>query len=239
MADRPILFSGPMIRALLAGTKTQTRRELKPQPDERTTHVSVCRDQWMGIGPSDAGGTSQWDSWTKLRFAAGDRLWVRETHGFNHYEYERGKAPKTRPADLDDQHISYRADEDDCETLNELLYRPSIFMPRWASRLTLTVTDVRIARLQDCSEADAVAEGVEPENVGGLTGWRSYEVIQTGPHKGKAHPHSVVPNASPVTSYAELWNAINGPGAWEANPWIVAVSFEISRHNIDAEVPHV
>jgi hypothetical protein len=106
-------------------------------------------------------------------------------------------------------------------------------MPRWASRLTLTVTDVRVERLQDCSEDDAIAEGIEPVLCEPLAGWRSYEVIHTGPHKGKAHPHSLVPNAEAVTSYRELWDSINGPGAWDANPWVTAISFSCEMRNID------
>lgn len=109
-------------------------------------------------------------------------------------------------------------------------------MYRWASRITLTVTDVRVERLQDCSEADAIAEGILRENVilgahcaGGvhseITGERYFDPSSNDEEDG--HEYA-------VGAYAALWNNINGDGAWEANPWVVAVSFEVAEGNIDA-----
>jgi hypothetical protein len=103
-------------------------------------------------------------------------------------------------------------------------------MPRWASRLTLTVTDVRVERLQDCSEADAEAEGVERVDYQGAQAWKSYETYPDG----SRHPHSSVPNRLARISYRELWNSINGAGAWEQNPWVVALTFTVEQRNIDA-----
>ncbi|QPI73894.1 hypothetical protein [Sphingobium sp. Cam5-1] len=247
MADRPILFSAPMVRALLEGRKTQTRRILskarvfatpeRPAFTLKGEHMSRALQAASGFRHLHGDGwfwecdALEWQApatrtgvMAHIGYAVGDRLWVRETHGFNHYEYERGKAPKVRPDDLDDLHISYRADEYDREIRSELLYRPSIFMPRWASRLTLTVTDVRVQRLQDCSEADALAEGIEARGVGSLWGWIDY--LETNPNVTRHF-------ADPRRSYASLWDSINGDGAWDANPWVVAVSFDVRKGNID------
>ncbi len=94
--------------------------------------------------------------------------------------------------------------------------RPSIHMPRWASRMTLTVTDVRVQRLQDISEADAVAEGVIHDSFGG---WRGHE--------------GTIGYPTAIWAYHHLWNSLHGPGAWDANPWVVALTFNVQRGNID------
>lgn len=102
-----------------------------------------------------------------------------------------------------------------------LRIRPSIHMPRWASRLTLTVTDVRVERLQDISEADAIAEGCPVSTMPGTIG----------------HPLCPVgfnEMGTPIYWFRELWNSINGPDAWDANPWVVALTFDVARRNIDA-----
>ncbi|MEH7827630.1 hypothetical protein [Gemmobacter denitrificans] len=92
-------------------------------------------------------------------------------------------------------------------------WRPSIHMPRWASRITLTVTDVRVQRLQQISEADAVAEGVSPISEPNDLKWEHYS------------PHGV--------AFAALWNSLHGHGAWEANPWVVVPTFTVAHGNID------
>jgi hypothetical protein len=149
--DRPILFSAPMVRALLSGAKTQTRRVLKPQPLwEDAGHTPAGFS--YGAGWS-WGGLSCWADATAfgkqaenfVRIQTGDRLWVREAccvHG---------------------DEVFYRANEPRVTVgLGGFAkWRPSIHMPRWASRLMLTVTDVRVQRLQDISEEDAQAEGCD------------------------------------------------------------------------------
>ncbi|MDW9972060.1 hypothetical protein GOB98_18470 [Sinorhizobium meliloti] len=197
--DRPILFSGPMVRALLDGRKTQTRRMLKPQPD----------DILEGQIPR------------QLRIAIGDRLWARETwQGLSFGDYQPTKSrlcevryAATDPcADLDAEARGYP-------------WRPSIFMPRWASRLTLIVTDVRVEQLQDISEADAIAEGIERHH----SGWMPYSTaFYEADGVTPANYH-----LDPRESYRSLWNKINGFGAWEANPWIACYSFRIIKQNID------
>lgn len=206
MADRPILFSAPMVRALLAGRKTQTRRIASfIVPAGEQYHVRNAHGGWLGpasrvpeVAPDYA------------PYALGDRLWVKETWlttpAYDDLKPSElgGEEPLFYVAD--GAILNWREADGHCRGKT----RVSIFMPRWASRLTLTVTDIRVERLQDCSEADALAEGIEriqfPEV--GDWGW-------------------------PQRKYAALWDSINGAGAWEANPWVVAVSFDVREGNID------
>lgn len=228
MTDRPILFSAPMVQALLAGRKTQTRRVFKPHGFRFYEHP-ISGDRYeesnkhgvTGDGPM--GGFLWGDGlYAYLPYAPGDRLWVKETWGINHYLYCRPQPiPKTRPLDLENHEMVYFATEDDCEINNEMPRTPSIFMTRWASRLTLLVTDVRVERLQDCSEADAIAEGLIAVTTGELV------------HYGAKVSDAVW--RSPVQAYEALWDAINGPGSWDANPWVVAISFEVQHRNIDTQ----
>lgn len=206
--DRPILFSAPMVRALLDGRKTQTRRILKPQPpswiypDERPGYSCMTpkghiefRGRYVDPDGVDHGPAAKF---VKLPYAKGDRLWVKET--WTHTGtgvWQTGDVHHAR-----DGRVAYRATED----IPGAGWFPSIFMFRKFSRLTLVVTDVRVQRLSDCSEVDAIQEGVT--------------LIE-----GSLE--------DPVDAYAVLWDNINGSGAWKANPWIVAVSFEVHRGNID------
>lgn len=202
MKERPILFSAPMVRALLAGTKTQTRRVVKPD------HLIGAHDAYMTTPEGQA-------KQTKLcpYGQPGDRLWVRETHAPQADcwgAWERWLRGDGGPAPI----IHYAADFKPFQdgqgfTIHKPFiekWRPSIHMPRWASRITLEVTEVRVERLQDISEADALAEGV------------------------KVHPdHHGKPRTSiysPVQAYADLWDQINGPESWAANPWVWAITFK-------------
>lgn len=202
MADKPILFSGPMVRALLAGTKTQTRRTLNPQPELLSTglyHVFNRAGGLVGV-PEDEVGVAAVDY---LRIQKGDRLWVRESID--------------KSSRQGDDEIGYKADwPGDARGLG---WRPSIHMPRWASRLTLTVTDVRVERLQDCSDDDAFAEGIPTDSpVAGI------EIDIDGYWwSGAARAR-----------YRKVWEAINGPGSWDANPWVAAYTFTVHQGNIDA-----
>lgn len=199
MTDRPILFSAPMVRALLDGRKTQTRRVLKPQPS----------DDLDNLGDGETVLDMATGKPVNLRFEVGDRLWVKETHTVG-FDYDDDDKPIG-----DEPRVIYAATESfgpwyDTETdqwLDAPKWTPSIFMRRKASRLTLTVTDVRIERLQDCSRGDAMEEGCPFSN------------MADGPN--------------PVDWYRDLWNDINGAGAWEQNPWIVAISFTVEQGNID------
>lgn len=244
MADRPIPFSAPMVRALLEGTKTQTRRALRPQPfddgysEGPISLDAVCRSPW--IGESDTarftatavGGGAIREQWVDARFAIGDRLWVRESYYQQGYwepvPGARTKGGRQKWAFMPTGPISFDAPAEfrkgrhsaDPATVawHKRLGR---FMPRAASRLTLTVTDVRVERLQGISERDCISEGLEKGHHGGFfpayrgapeLDWRLY----------------------PDAAYRALWNHINGSGAWEENPWVVAVSFDVEHRNIDA-----
>jgi hypothetical protein len=235
MADRPILFSAPMVRALLAGTKTQTRREIKP----RGTHPSIFNGGWTDSYVLDPGNAS----WRQqdIRIAVGDRLYVRESWWIAEM-YSYGTTPggcEISPPPLAARRrdpVHYAADGDPKNVGNRSygpeglrngsfaapdpyavwLKKPSIHMPRWASRLTLTVTGVRVERLLDISETDAIAEGIERS-----TTFPDRFMTPAGDY------------AVPVVAYQRLWESINGPWSWQANPWIVAYSFTVQHGNID------
>jgi len=209
--ERPILFSAPMVRAVLDGRKTQTRRLVKPQPDHHWQSLPGYR---LDMPASDLVNGSTWRICPYG--VVGDRLWVRETWGLLSYtdetEWHRGSLKGLR-----DQRtfwdVAYRAEyglgqmyrEPDRDTGR---WRPSIYMPCWASRLTLEITGVRVERLNDIGEADAIAEGIERE--GG--GWRNYLDTST-------------PHLTPQASFATLWESINGGNSWAANPWVWVVQF--------------
>lgn len=214
MSDRPIPFSAPMVRALLDGRKTQTRRILKPQPyplDGRPGYWNASGAIGGRIATSDG-------EFERLhRFAKGDRLWVREAWHTNSSEDWK------TPSEIDEsEFIWYVADGADGMPLSRK--RAPFHMPRWASRLTLTVTDVRVQRLIDINEIDAMAEGI----------------IRYDPTETEDAEFSAVEGgdfySSAVDAYEALWNRINGELAWAANPWVVAVTFTVERRNIDERV---
>lgn len=231
MTDRPIIFSGAMIRALLDGRKSQTRRlAWKPQgPMTSFSPPPIDPSPWQRVQP-------------------GDRLWVRESWRPGAWRYDEpggriaadymatpelnrtpwlsvpgadwrklwpkmcaeaeaavtaGRGSTRRSPDTDD----WTWDRGD----SPCAWRPSIHMPRWASRLTLTVTAVRVERLHSISEEDAMAEGAEPVLV---------------PPDGGSSPHK--------EGFRDLWNSLHGPEAWNANPEVVCISFRCERRNIDA-----
>ncbi len=212
MADRPILFSAPMVRALLDGRKTQTRRILKPQPTINSAGLLVWENGPDFIqGPRDdiAGGQ---------RIKAGDRLWVKEAfraqEEFDHlspraivetFETEIGFAsfPTFYEADR-------KCDDWSIEIWQQSppgRLRASMHMPRCASRLTCTVTEVRVERLQDINRGDAMEEGCQFPN------------MASGP--------------DPRLWFRSIWTDINGTDAWEVNPFVVAYTFTVECKNID------
>lgn len=201
MKERPILFSAPMIRAILNGTKTQTRRVAK-----RTAAGHV----------KETGGHRRWhiadfDAYLACPYGQpGDRLWVRETWAAPHSE--DGRPP--RAIQCDQMRIHYLASE----SRGGLVWRPSIHMPLWASRITLEITSVRVERLWEVSEADAVSEGVGSITVsdGGESRWVNYNQPESkGCSFGDAR-----------SSYRSLWEEINGQGSWDLNPWVWVVEFK-------------
>lgn len=199
MKERPILFSAPMVRAILADAKTQTRRAVNPQPSGADLQCALdgkwLHKQFGALRPPRIADLPMNSPYGQ----PGDRLWVKETWSVPR-EYDSMKPSDMNPGYRD--LIQYHADGDPSGKL-----RPSIFMPRWASRITLEVVGVRVERLNDCSEADAQAEGVAIENQ-----------CMTGYCAGGSLP-------SAVHAYRTLWESINGAGTWERNPWVWVVEF--------------
>jgi hypothetical protein len=246
MKERPILFSAPMVRALLDGSKTQTRRQFKARGWAAATlkalefvhvlHGAAARvlscaqpvdTAWAGF---KLGADSTSPAYFKCPYGQpGDRLWVREsgvrsllvgmgdqmgmfrhdvpaTSDTGRWWIESTRAPGA----------SYNAVA--CTRQAALLGAsakvcPSIHMPRWASRILLEIVSVRVERLNDCSEADAVAEGCTKNHNGYYWG---------GPHPVSGTKQM----ATARKAYCDLWESINGAGSWAANPWVWVVEFK-------------
>ena len=198
MREHPLLMKGPLVRATLEGRKTQTRRAVKPQPVDDIPDVEYS---WAARCPLGQ---------------AGDRLWVRET-----YKWADAKDDGVNQSVV----VAYRADDKTCEIECSLAvhdgvvcaieseevcgerWRPSIHMPRWACRLVLPLVSVRVERVQDITEADAKAEGVERISAGpGWECWMGYG------------PSSSCKTAR--DSFRSLWISIYGQDSWDANPWV-------------------
>ncbi|HEV7323558.1 MAG TPA: hypothetical protein VGN91_00680 [Bosea sp. (in: a-proteobacteria)] len=213
MTDRPILFSGPMVQALLADRKTQTRRILKPQPGSD------------GIYPDISSAKKA------LRIVRGDRLWVREawrtSAGVDDVAPSRLEVPGGGYGwpiwyDADSGEVTWRGSQTGGPSFTAPgKLRPSMFMPRWASRLTLTVTEVRVQRLQELSAEDAAAEGLIQ-----LSASKRWVIERGEQYFGCAHH-------DPRAVYEMLWERINGADSWAANPWVAAYTFTVERRNSD------
>lgn len=199
-----------MIRALLEGRKTVTRREVKKRA-ALDCLAAGFEPEFLALP-----GNADLCPYGK----PGDRLWAREAWYCNHSEVQKG--PYLQPADMqdldqarEDGDLVYAADGLNPYEQDQPTWRPSIHMPRWASRILLEITDVRVERLQDVSEDQAQAEGVRLMRDGSDT-WVSRE----GPG------NLVTPWPTAKEAFSDLWNSINGPHAWVANPWVWAVSFK-------------
>ena len=191
MKERPILFSGAMVRAILGGRKTQTRRVIKPQPAATERGRPWC---------------SMEDLLARCPYGQpGDELWVRETFAY-----------------IDEKHVIYRASEgiEVEEVLGRKLhsYKPSIHMPRWASRIQLRVTGVRVERVQEITDEDVVAEGID---------------IGKAPYP-EDQPMLRDFDVDFETAFRDLWDSINAKRgySWKSNPWVWVVTFaKISLDN--------
>ena len=207
MKERPILFSAPMVRAILAGTKTQTRRVVKSRKD-------------LGFGCTlaahELAGEVNAGDYSNCPYGQpGDRLWVKETtikvedHGYTgpcYVESDEGR---------DVLEYGLSPSPDDCTEVEpqDIRKRPAIHMPRAMSRILLEITAIRVERLQDITIDDAKAEGA----------W--------GPDKsivGKVASHFRIDEleANPRLAFQMLWEQINGLGSWDANPWVWVVEFK-------------
>lgn len=229
MKERPILFSAPMIRALLAGTKTQTRRivKLPPQPShhggwEPTVIGGDCCFLANGAPAPECAGI--WNRTTGMVIACtygdrSDRLWVRETHArFSVGEGMDRPTPECiayRATCGDDGCFDYVNGRGEITNLQVTKWTPSIFMPRWASRITLAITNVRAERLHSITEADCWAEGLEK-----VDGELDDSAI------GRAAHFMACSQEDARATYGALWAEINGEASLIANPWVWVVEFE-------------
>jgi hypothetical protein len=200
MKERPILFSALMVRAILDGRKTQTRRVLKNQP-EIIKDPFPTTDEVKGVFKfKESTGIYQCLGMQNLIETCpygqpGDRLWVRESWSTH------ACLDNKKPSELINVNsYHYWADGE----INTGKKRPSIHMPRWASRINLEITGIRVERLQDISEDDAKAEGVSDDM--GI-------IFKTG-------------DDTPIGMYGELWESINGQGSWAFNPWVWVLEFK-------------
>jgi hypothetical protein len=217
MKERPILFSAPMVRALLDGSKSQTRRIVKPDPGPYWNPVVgiynpvvIKNGGYEAPGPEIFGASDENQGYKCPYGQPGDRLWVRETflpdpscdddawddHTDTYHSWSGcgSKISGLPPALRNPDNCIYKANW----VGSDLVWRPSIHMPRWASRILLELVAVRVERLQDISHEDAEAEGVKC-NMSALT-FRDH--------------------------YENLWEQINGADSWSANPWVWVVEFK-------------
>ena len=214
MKERGLIFNGEMVRAILDGRKTQTRRIMKIQPSDgfHPTHNGYDLDlnaHWYTPGVVDKNGylqpakkdvfgvADENEGYTCPFGAVGDRIWVRETWaeagaGAPDLKLYRADYPEHLPTHYEN-----------VPPADDIRWTPSIHMPRWASRLTLEITGVRVERLRDLSEDDAKSEGITPPSGGVLPGWE-YRI-----------------------NFRDLWMSIYGADNWEANPWVWVIEFKV------------
>lgn len=243
MADKPISISNALMRSLVEGQKTQFREVahfIHPDGDdcwsmhkEGASHLLIPTSDVPALGPDYA------------PYAVGDRLWVRES--FNVFQFSQdgenvwpvpiSKLKEYREAEdksfrYGTPKVIYRESDRARNWFSEQPWRTPVVMGRWASRFTLTVTEVRVERLQNISEADAKCEGLSYQSKDGLFkyGVADWDGLPGNRNGGWLweywHP-------DPIKVYARLWNITNGVDSWDANPWVMAIKFHLHRCNID------
>lgn len=222
-----MIFNGEMVRAILDGRKTQTRRIMKTQPSDgfHPTHNGYDLDlnaHWYTPGVVDKNGylqpakkdvfgvADENEGFTCPFGAVGDRIWLREAFQGPLVSEELLEEYRSYPDKFENpEYCEYAADggprPEYCDLDDNLRHgwRPSIHMPRWASRLTLEITCVRVERLRDLSEDDAKSEGITPPSGGVIPGWE-YRI-----------------------NFRDLWMSIYGSENWEANPWVWVIEFKV------------
>lgn len=222
-----MIFNGEMVRAILDGRKTQTRRVMKVQPSDgfHPTHNGYDLDlnaHWYTPGVVDKNGylqpakkdvfgvADENEGYACPFGAVGDRIWVREAFQGPLVSEELLEEYRAYPEKFENpEYCEYAADggprPEYCDLDDNLRHgwRPSIHMPRWASRITLEITGVRVERLRDLSEDDAKSEGITPSSGGVLPGWE-YRI-----------------------NFRDLWMSIYGADNWEANPWVWVIEFKV------------
>lgn len=221
LKERPILFNTEMVNAVLEGRKTQTRRAVKKIGNDHPWEVLKSYvAKWLNPNKCDAwflkhtiAENPNADTFlVKCPYGkVGDRLWVRETFAEIHFQKNNDDLEFPTP----EISILYKANSSDVDKKEKLgaKWKPSIFMPRWASRIKLEITNIRVERLNDISEDDARCEGVESIKGGFYKNY--FDSKQWGGLQVSAR-----------ASFASLWNAINGLGSWKENPWVWVVEFK-------------
>lgn len=212
--ERPILFSTPMVKAILDGRKTETRRIIKPQP---IWNVEEDGNIYQGNhkGYIKVDGHPNWRELFVSEFCThevGDILWVKET--FREY-YEPNGNPN-------EPLIAYKADDN----ASPDKWRPSLFMPKYIARIWNLIKSVHIEKLQDITEAGALAEGIPFYK--SSTGDDLYYKDYMADSKGYGHPEYDYPTVSTaVESFKTLWQSINGIESWEVNPWVWVIKYKV------------
>ena len=233
MKERGMIFNGEMVRAILDGRKTQTRRPIKWK-QTRFTEIGEREDGSRWPWSEDAEHAC--DFWHPCPFGAvGDRIWVRETwQAIHDYCDENGHVDERRYARSIPRHrgnywhpVYEEAWGNESREDREFPWRPSIHMPRWASRILLEITDVRVERLNAISEEDAQREGVHTEVWDQTVVARNYaardEFFQFW---SEDMPHYVEMNQLYRSSFRSLWESIYGEEGWKANGWVWVISFK-------------
>ena len=229
MKERPILFSAPMVNAILDGKKTQTRRVVKPyEPNFRTVTVPqgvVCRNE---------------DGFTYRSTCpygqVGDQLWVRESFNYStdkelHPDEKPNPAPQR--SNYLSKHLVYAADGVKSHPeFGKARWKPSIHMPRWASRIQLEITDIGVERLQDISEEDAKSEGIifAGKSVNGFDMYAHHGAVHTMKELGGSGDSKLADvefiGRTAKQAFMKLWQKINGAESWDKNPWVWVIEFE-------------
>ncbi|HFD3847239.1 ASCH domain-containing protein [Serratia marcescens] len=228
MKERQVIFNGEMVRAILGGRKTQTRRVMAAQPEsnqfgllritDSTKRSDIGKYHWA---ESNATGTHQRSALFSCPFGqVGDRLWVRETWqgplvDEEHLDDYRANADKFQAPEFCEYAADGGARPEFCDLDDNVRqgWRPSIHMPRWASRITLEITAVRVERLNDISEEDAKAEGVKPAG----------DMLPDYPDTFLTPKGDF---ATAKVAFQRLWQSIYGVDSWNANPWVWVIEFK-------------
>ena len=214
---RPILFSTPMVQAILEGRKTMTRRtkgleQVNENPNDWGFHNVSTDETRTFFHFRKAEGEKIKQIFGTSNFKVGDVLWVRETH-----------RALVDCATGEFAYWSYKADmPDDFHKQYPHKWKPSIFMPKSACRIFLKVKSIQVERLQDISEQDAIAEGVEKIADYGTTGYRLY-----------TEPEASYSDIDAMYSFESLWQSINGRTSWDANPFVFVYEFERIEKPLD------
>ena len=222
MKERPILFIAPMVQALLAGRKTQTRREIK-LPRWTVAEDVIYMDEVEPVWPHALSAVSGCMAPVECPYGKpGDRLWVREAWTSGYQDGCWGTAFRADMTFVQGKRAHPKGPHFHAKELGDhVRWRPSIHMPRWASRITLEITEVRVQRLQEISGDDALSEGVS------VTPFWTPKEVEGKPFEEKWWDDFYFHQNYPQIAFQRLWESINGEVSWQANPWVWAISFKV------------